>query len=101
LFEAACMVAATAVVAGWRSRVRNSASPSRGPRSRHLLGAVLWTPGVLLMGVTNALLIAIQTGVLVFLFPLYLVKRGGVGPEAVGVLVSLNVLGRLMALWLG
>ena len=101
LFAAACMVAATAVVAGWGSRVRNSASPSRGPRSRHHLGAVLWTPGVLLMGVINALLIAIQTGVLVFLFPLHLVKRGGVGPEAVGVLVSLNVLGRLMALWLG
>lgn len=58
-------------------------------------------PGVLLMGVTNAVLITIQTGVLVFLFPLYLVKRGGLGPEAVGVLVSLSVLGRLVALWLG
>jgi MFS transporter, DHA1 family, multidrug resistance protein len=56
---------------------------------------------VLLMGMTSALLIAIQTGVLVFLFPLYLVERGGVGPEAVGVLVSLSVLGRLVALWCG
>ena len=53
------------------------------------------------MGLTNAVLIAIQTGVLVFLFPLYLVDRGGVGPETVGFLVSLNVLGRLLALWLG
>jgi len=53
------------------------------------------------MGITNALLTAIQTGVLVFLFPLYLLKRGGLSPEAVGFLVSLGVLGRLMALWLG
>jgi len=30
-----------------------------------------------------------------------LVDRGGVGPETVGFLVSLNVLGRLLALWLG
>jgi MFS family permease len=53
------------------------------------------------MGATNATLIAIQTGVLVFLLPLYLVNRGGFGPEAIGFLVSLSVLGRLMALWLG
>ena len=53
------------------------------------------------MGVTNALLTAIQTGALVFLFPLYLLRRGGLGPEAVGDVVSLSVLGRLMALWLG
>ena len=68
---------------------------------RHRLSLALHTPGVLLMGVTSALLIAIQTGALVFLFPLYLVKRGGVGPEALGFLVSLGVLGRLVALWLG
>ncbi len=101
LFEAACMVAAAAAVAGWASLLPSKAIPLRGPGDRHLLGAVLRTPGVLLMGMTNALLIAIQTGVLVFLFPLYLVERGGVGPEAVGVLVSLSVLGRLIALWLG
>jgi MFS family permease len=53
------------------------------------------------MGATNALLIGIQTGVIVFLFPLYLVTRGAMGPEAVGFLVGLNVLGRLAALWLG
>jgi MFS family permease len=53
------------------------------------------------MGMTNALLIAIQTGVLVFLFPLYLTQRGGLGPEVVGLIVSLSVLGRLFALWLG
>ncbi len=53
------------------------------------------------MGLTNALLIAIQTGVLVFLFPLYLARHGGVGPEAVGVIVSLSVLGRLVALGYG
>jgi len=101
LFEAACMVAATAAVAGWASLPLSKAIPSRGPGNRHLLAAVLRTPGVLLMGMTNALLTAIQTGVLVFLFPLYLAERAGVGPEAVGVLVSLSVLGRLFALWLG
>jgi DHA1 family multidrug resistance protein-like MFS transporter len=101
LFEAACMVAATAAIAGWAPLTPNNASASREPGNRRLLGAVVRTPGVLLMGITNALLIAIQTGVLVFLFPLYLVKRGGVGPEAVGLVVSLSVLGRLMALWLG
>jgi MFS family permease len=53
------------------------------------------------MGVTNAVLIAIQTGVLVFLFPLYLANRVGVGPEAVGFFISLGVLGRLLALWFG
>ncbi len=62
---------------------------------------ILRTPGVLLMGVTNAVLIAIQTGTLVFLFPLYLFKRAGVGAETVGFLVSLSVFGRLVALWLG
>jgi MFS family permease len=101
LFEAACMVAATAAVAGWASPPLSKGLPSTGSGDRHRLGAVLRTPGVLLMGMTSALLIAIQTGVLVFLFPLYLVERGGVGPEAVGVLVSLSVLGRLVALWCG
>jgi MFS family permease len=46
-------------------------------------------------------LTAIQTGVLVFLYPLYLVERGRLGPQAVGFLISLSVLGRLPALWLG
>ncbi len=101
LFEAACMVVAAFAVARWTSLTAKPATAPNRARDRHLLRAVLRTPGVLLMGVTSALLIAIQTGVLVFLFPLYLVKRGGVGPEAVGFLVSLSVLGRLMALWLG
>jgi MFS family permease len=52
------------------------------------------------MSISNAVLIAIQTGVLVFLFPLYLVVRGGMRPETVGVLVSLSVLGRLLGLWI-
>jgi MFS family permease len=64
-------------------------------------GTVLNTPGVVLMGVTSALLTAIQVGVLVFLFPLYLFTRAGLAPKAVGTVVSLSVLGRLMALWLG
>jgi MFS family permease len=101
LFEAACMLVAAVVVgAGALPAASRSAVP-RGPRDRRLLGEVLRVPGVLLMGLTNAALIAIQTGVLVFLFPLYLVNRGGLGPEPVGLLISLSVLGRLLALWLG
>jgi MFS family permease len=62
---------------------------------------VLRAPGVLDASVTNAVLTVIQTGVLVFLFPLYLVNRGGLGPEVVGVLTSVGILGRLAALWVG
>ena len=101
LFEAACMVVAAVAVGRWASLPGDTATTPHRPRAPQVFGAVLRTPGVLLMGVTNAVLIAIQTGILVFLFPLYVLKRGGVGPEAVGVLVSLSVLGRLLALWLG
>jgi MFS family permease len=101
LFEAACMVVATAAVVRWTSSAANGPTTPRRSGGQPSWMVVLRTPGVLLMGVTSALLVAIQTGVLVFLFPLYLVKRAGVGPEAVGLLVGLSVLGRLMALWLG
>jgi MFS family permease len=100
-FEAACMVVAAITVGHWASLAADATPPRYRSRDQRVLGTVLRTPGVLLMGVTSALLTAIQTGVLVFLFPLYLLTRGGLGPEAVGVVVSLSVLGRLMALWLG
>jgi MFS family permease len=100
LFEAACMVVAALTVLRWASLA--SATPSRQrSQNRRALSTVLHTPGVVLMGVTSALLTAIQVGVLVFLFPLYLFTRAGFGPKAVGTVVSLSVLGRLMALWLG
>ena len=98
VFEAACMLVATALVARW-------ALPAPRPSATHAsrdwrpLGTVLRTPGVLVMSATSAALTAIQTGVLVFLFPLYLVNRGGLRPDAVGLLTSLGVLGRLLALW--
>ena len=101
LFEAACMLVAVVAVTCSESFSAFVVATPRRSGHRDLLRAVLRTPGVPVMGVTSAVLIAIQTGVLVFLFPLYLVKRAGVGPETVGVLVSLTVLGRLMALWLG
>jgi len=62
---------------------------------------VLRKPGVVLIGVTSALLTAIQVGVLVFLFPLYLFTCARLGPEVVGTVVSLSVFGRLTALWFG
>ena len=101
LFEAACMLVAAVAVGGGALPASSRSAEPRGPRDPCLLGEALRVPGVLLMGLTNAALIAIQTGVLVFLFPLYLVNRGGLGPEPVGLLVSLSVLGRLLALWLG
>ncbi len=101
VFEAACMFVAAVAVGRWASFAARSSAVPRGSGDWRLLRTILRTPGVLLMGAINATLIAIQTGVLVFLFPLYLVNRGGVGPEAVGFLISLSVLGRLLALWLG
>jgi len=100
IFEAACMVTAALALARWASVAAPGTTASRGAQHR-LLGAVLRTPGVLLMSLTNAVLIAIQTGALVFLLPLYLIERGGVGPGSVGVLVGLGVFGRLLALWFG
>jgi DHA1 family multidrug resistance protein-like MFS transporter len=100
-FEAACMVVAAFTVAHWASLSAEAMPRRQRSRAEGALGTVLRTPGVLLMGVTSALLTAIQTGVLVFLFPLYLLTRGGLGPEAVGAVVSLGVLGRLTALWFG
>jgi MFS transporter, DHA1 family, multidrug resistance protein len=100
--EAACMLFGALAVG------RRAAPPMAAPfaqvpvtRDRRLLGVVLRMPGVVLMSLTNAALIGIQTGLLVFLYPLYLVERGGLRPETVGYLVSLSVLGRLLALWLG
>ncbi len=102
VFEAACMLMATVAVGRWAlPAASRSTPPPQGSRDWRLIATVLRMPGVLLMGVTNAALIAIQTGVLVFLFPLYLVTQGGMGPDAVGFLVSLSVFGRLLALWLG
>jgi MFS family permease len=101
LFEAACMVVAAFTVAHWASLSVEATPPRQRSRAQGALGIVLRTPGVLLMGVTSVLLTAIQTGVLVFLFPLYLLTRARLGPEAVGAVISLSVLGRLTALWLG
>jgi MFS family permease len=100
LFEAACMVVA-AIAVGHRASVPFATPTRQRSGDRRALGTVLRTPGVALMGVTSALLTGIQTGVLVFLFPLYLLTHAGLGPEAVGAVVSLSVLGRLVALWLG
>jgi DHA1 family multidrug resistance protein-like MFS transporter len=101
VFEAACMLMAAIAVGKWALPAATRSTPPRESRDWRLVATVLRTPGVLLMSVTNAVLIAIQTGVLVFLFPLYLVTRGAVGPDTVGLIVSLSVLGRLLALGLG
>jgi DHA1 family multidrug resistance protein-like MFS transporter len=101
LFEAGCMLVAALAVTGAPSPPISGAAGSRALPDRGMLGEILRTPGVVLMSLTNALLVAIQTGVLVFLYPLYLVNRAGMGPGTVGVLISLTVLGRLLTLWFG
>jgi MFS family permease len=100
--EATCMLVAAGAVGQQAASptVPRSAAPALS-HDRRLLGMVLRTPGVWLMSLTNAALIAIQTGLLVFLYPLFLVERAGMSPETVGYLISLSVLGRLLALWLG
>jgi MFS family permease len=102
LLEAACMLVAAGVIARAVLPAAELAPPgARHSHDRHALTMVLRTPGVVLMGLTSAVLISLQTGVLVFLFPLYLVNQRHVEPSTVGVLVSLTVLGRLAALWVG
>jgi MFS family permease len=101
LFEATCMVVAAVAVARWAVLAAHETSAPQPRQDRRRLAEVLRTSGVVLMGVTSAMLMAIQTGALVFLFPLYLFTRAGVGPETVGLLVSLSVVGRLVALWMG
>src|SRR4029450_6063245 len=78
---------------------RNAVSAAESDHS-HRLRAIVRVPGVTLMSITNAALVAVQTGVIVFLFPLYLLERGHLAPEAVGYLVGVSVMGRLVALWL-
>jgi MFS family permease len=99
-FEGGCMLVAALAVTRWVA----PPAPGRAaaPRAEDgRLRTVLRTPGVLAMSATSAALVAIQTGVLVFLYPLYLVERAGVDPGRVGLLISLTVLGRLLALWVG
>jgi MFS family permease len=102
VFEAGCMlIAALAIVAYRTPGPERGAAPPPSARARLRLGAVLRVPGVLLMSVAGAALAAIQAGVLVFLYPLYLAEHGRLRPATVGYLVSLSVLGRLPGLWLG
>ena len=99
VLEAASMLVAAAAVTRVTTPERRAA-PVTASRDRRVLLSVVRTPGVLLASLTNAALTAVQTGVLVFLFPLYLAEQGGLLPETVGYLVGLGVLGRLGALWL-
>ncbi|MBI2205736.1 MAG: MFS transporter [Candidatus Rokubacteria bacterium] len=99
VFEAACMAVAAVVVALWIAPPPPAAPAPAGDGPS--LRAALRIPGVLVTSVTNGVMVATQTGVLVFLLPLLFASRAGLQPDRVGVLVSLTVLGRLPALWLG
>jgi MFS family permease len=101
-FEAVCMlVAALAVGLPRAAALEARQAPPLVAFDRRLLSSVLRVPGVPLMSLTSAALMAIQAGVIVFLYPLYLAEHGHLRPETVGYLVSLGVLGRLGGLWLG
>jgi len=102
VFEAGCMVLAALAVVSLRdprAEARGGDPPDAHDRRR--LREVVRIPGVLLMSLTSAVLTAIQTGAVVFLFPLYLSELGRLQPAAVGAVVSLMALGRLLGLWLG
>ena len=102
VFEAVCMLLAALAVASLREpRAKAGGVGPPDARDRRRLREVLRIPGVLLMSLTGSVLTAIQTGAVVFLFPLYLTERGGLRPAAVGGLISLMALGRLLGLWLG
>jgi DHA1 family multidrug resistance protein-like MFS transporter len=97
--EAGCMVMAAAVVAWFGLPGATPRAAAVTPR-RGALRDLVRVQGFLLMCCTNAAVMAIQTGVLVFLFPLYLIERGALSPQAVGQVIALSVFGRLLALWL-
>lgn len=103
VFEAACMLLAVIAVACQEALPppprASFANPAR--RDHGLLETVVRIPGVLLMCVASGALIAINAGVLVFLYPLYLSRYGHLRPVTVGYFVGLTVLGRLLALWFG
>jgi MFS family permease len=99
VLEASCMLMATAVVGWFGLPGTTPPAPVAVTSHRGTLSDVGRVRGFFLMCCTNAALMGIQTGVLVFLFPLYLVERGEMSPQTVGYLIALSVLGRLLALW--
>jgi MFS family permease len=102
VLEAGCMLAAALVVVSYRTPALDTQPPARAESETPRRSAsVLRAPAVLLMSLTSAALTGIQTGVIVFLLPLYLVEAGGFAPATLGWIVSLNVVGRLGGLWLG
>jgi len=100
--EACCMAIAIVAVA-WQSNSLGGRQAAKRPPAgdRNALKSALAIPGVLLMSLVSGTLIAIQVGVFVFLYPLYLAQWGHLRPETVGYFISLSVLGRLLSLWLG
>jgi MFS family permease len=92
-FEAACMLLASAAVGWFGLAERQPPTSSRAAVPKQLPNI----PGFIFMCSTNAAMAGIQTGVLVFLFPLYLAERAAMSPEIVGYLIALGVAGRLIA----
>jgi MFS family permease len=102
LFEAGCLLLASMIVARRAESPASLGRPSaRESPAQSRVRTALHTPGLSLLSLTNAGLVVIQTGLLVFLLPLHLVNRAAFGPEMVGVLVSVGVVARLAGLWVG
>lgn len=91
VLEAACMIVAALAVVSYRTPALSTdpSAPAAAQPRRHF-GSILREPAVLPMSLTNAALTAIHTGVVVFLFPLYVVERAGLRPSALGWVVSLG-----------
>jgi MFS family permease len=99
VLEAGCMVMAAIAVTGFGLPEATPSARVALTHHRGILKELGRVPGFVLMCCTNAALTGIQTGVIVFLLPLYLVERGRISPPAVGYLIALGVIGRLPGLW--
>lgn len=102
VFEAACMTTAAAVVCGGGGRTPPRTDAAGGiDDKRRALAAVVHAPGIVAVSAASAALAAIQTGVLVFLLPLYLAEQGRMRVDAVGSVIALSIAARLPAVWIG
>jgi MFS transporter, DHA1 family, multidrug resistance protein len=100
VFEGACMLVAAVIVGSYGLPAPYEIVTAKATGGeRGVLARVLRVPGIVLVSITSAGLMAIQTGVLVFLLPLYLAERGHLRPDLVGYIIALSVVGRLVGLW--
>jgi MFS family permease len=99
LLEAGCMLMASAAI-GWLGLPPTPATSTVTTSGHEPLKTLTRVPGFVLMCSASTALAGIQTGVMVFLFPLYLADHAGMTAQTIGHLVAVGLAGRLIALWL-